>query len=132
MYYPFNITIPKNTSQENPYQKRIKLGYGVLCLFRLQIPSGCAGKTGLRVLHMLNQIFPASQNEYFTGDNSVYEFKEAYPLLRQENELVIEAWNTSETYDHLNIVSFLVLPLEVIYPLLYTTKGRLKDILKRR
>ncbi len=115
-YYSKVITVPKNTSQNNPFKDTLDIQFGVIHRVHVSIPSGHAGLTGVRLLKSIHQIAPTSGSEWFTGDDSKIEYNEYIEIPEGPFSLNIEAYNEDDTYDHTFIVGVGVLPAWALLP----------------
>ncbi len=115
-FFHATVTVPKNTSEQNPLTDTIEIQFGVIHRVHISIPSGHAGLTGVRVLQGLHQVAPTSGSEWFSGDDAELDYNEFIEVKEGPFSLTIEAYNLDDTYDHTFQVGIGVLPRWVILP----------------
>jgi len=99
--FSFKVQAPANTPSTAPQWQRLPLDAGVIRKVVIQIPHGHAGLAHLRVFRGSSQVIPANEDEDLSGDGLILEFDEEWiPLLQPPYELLAEAWNEDDTYDH--------------------------------
>ena len=126
MFYDFDIPIPANTAEDDPYQKELHLTKGVIHRVEIEFPAGCAGLAHLKILKFNAPLWPTNPEGSFHSDNHVIAFNEAYELSTWPYTLTVKAWNEDDTYQHTLKLRLGILPAELIIP----EKG-LRSILSR-
>ena len=116
MYYAYNLTATKGTTEGTALEEVIKIGPGMIHHFELVFPSGSAGLSHVQIFDELHQVYPTNEGESFTGDNIHHVVKEFYEPEGKTARLTAKYWNTDDTYDHSIIVMFGVLPKWVLLP----------------
>lgn len=109
MQFSYPITVQPNTEEADPTRLLIKLSIGILTGISVYFPWGCAGLTGIRILHYEHQLYPTNLDEWFIGNEILIEFSGEYWILEGPNEFKIEAYNLDDFYQHTPVVSFNVL-----------------------
>jgi hypothetical protein len=100
MNFQKTVTIPSGTSASSPTRTRMRLTAGMVASFQITFPSGCMGLVGLRVLRGNLQLWPLVTGEWYVADDFVISLPEQFPLDAAPYDLVIEGYNTDDTYDH--------------------------------
>lgn len=100
MNFQHTITIPAETEAISPARERIRLTAGMVTSIYPIVPSGCYGLVGVRVLRGNFQLWPMTQGEWFVADGFADAFKLTFPLEAAPYELIIEGYNTDDTYNH--------------------------------
>jgi len=116
MRYAATLTIPANTTEDDPHEKTVDLCYGQIKQVFVLFPPGHGGLTHLQVFYQTRQIFPTTPGESFTGGDTTYEFDENWPIYEPPLAVTLRAWNLDDTYEHSIIVQLLLLPLEIMMP----------------
>lgn len=116
MRYGMTVTIPANTTEAEPYEKVLSLCYGQIKQVFILSPPGHAGLTHLQIFYQTRQIFPTTPGESFVGGGVTYEFEENWPIYEAPHEVLLRGWNLDDTHEHSFIVQLLVLPLEILMP----------------
>jgi len=107
--YIKHITIPRNTTKENPVKEQIILPKGVIKQVGYFFPSGCAGLAHLTIWKSTVQQWPRSQDFSYYGDNLYRDFPEDFELPDAYNILIFKCWNIDDTWPHTLTVHITVL-----------------------
>ena len=105
MNYFFRIVIPKETSQESPYEEILKVSYGVIRNVKIYILPGHAGLAGLQIYFHESQVYPLNRDGYYLGDNISVEFEDNYGIHIEPYMLKASGYNEDVRYDHAFLVS---------------------------
>ena len=100
MIFTATVVIPKNTTKESPYQQTVKLTYCVIDGVRVEIPLGVMWLAGIRMMVGGHQLYPTTNDEWITGNNSNIEWTDRYTLGDGIFEIEIIAYNLDQYYDH--------------------------------
>lgn len=111
MQFTYEITVPVNTTKDDPERLPIKLCYGHLKRVQVFFPWGCAGWVGIRVVHYEYQLYPTNRASWFMGNDLLIDFECEYEILQGWNEFKLEGYNEDNFYPHKPIVAFNVLPM---------------------
>jgi len=113
MIYAFDVTVPANTPEEDPYMEELELDYGIIRKVVIQIPTGHAGLCKFGLFRGDSQVWPRNRDEKFAGDGVVLTFDdEYYPILQPPYSLFFVGWNEDELYDHRVFLYFQLLTKE--------------------
>lgn len=118
MFYSFDITVPKNTAKADAVVQEVELTSGLVTRVSILFPWGCAGLTHVQILDHEFQIWPSRDDLDFSGNDTIIEFSEAYPLLAPPFTLQIRAWNEDDSYEHTVSVGFEVTDPRLYYSIL--------------
>ncbi len=116
MFYSFDITIAKSTTQAAPHTEDLKLGAGIIHYVEIEFPSGCQGLAHIQLLYEGAHYLPTNPDSDFASDNYVIPIREYKELTAGASILKAVAWNDDDTYSHTIIVRIGVLPVEVMEP----------------
>lgn len=91
-YIPAQVNVPANTPATAPVSQGWTLYPGYVHSFRIQIPRGHNGMTGLRLVYMGTPIIPFSLTSWLIGDGDT--FTVPYEDQIMNTGLRIQAYNT--------------------------------------
>jgi len=133
MAYEKTITVPANTTKENPIIKEYTLEYGIITGMAVKFPAGCYGLVHVVVKRFESQILPYHEGDDINGDDETVPFITYIPMLEKPFSVKIVCWNEDDTYDHTISVRIEVLPPEVANPSWYFAQiaDRLELLLRR-
>jgi len=110
LFFSFPLEIEKDTPESAPVESTVKLNFGVICYVEIEFPPRCVGLAKVRVLHRRHQLWPTNPGGWFYTDGKVIKWDEYYEMFELPFELVIQGYNTDDTYPHTPIVRVNVLP----------------------
>lgn len=116
MWYAKDITVAANTSRLNATRTTIKVWKGVIHRVWVLFPAGCAGLAHARVQHGLHSLVPSNPDAWLTGDNTAYNIRTWYELMKEHNIISIYTYNTDETYAHTLTIGLGILPKPILMP----------------
>lgn len=116
MRYAKTVAVEVGETESNPHEETLSLCYGQIKEVFVLFPPGHAGLTHLQIFYQTRQIFPSTPGESFTGGDTTYEFEENWPIHEAPHEVLLRAWNDDTANRHSIIVQLLVLPLEILMP----------------
>lgn len=131
-FYSQVFTVPKNTPTTAPYTETFRVVTGILNQIAIIVAPGHAGLTGCAIDRGLHQIAPVSGSEWFSGDDSMYNYPEYIEIRSDQTDLTLRGYNLDDTYNHAFIVTVSVLPSWVVLPaeLIDESVEGLADILR--
>ena len=112
MFYAWDITIPKNTTEDNPIKKELELTHGVITKIAIKFPIGCSGMVKVRLLRFETPIMPLNRDGWVTGDGETVEATYWYELTDSPYTLNFLAISPNTQYDHTVTVRINILPPE--------------------
>lgn len=92
---PLSVAVPALTQQSSPVSVAYPIVQGHLKSFRIKIPSGHYGRTGLRITYQGTQIFPWALTGFYVGDGET--FNVAWEDEIMATGLRVQAFNTDRT-----------------------------------
>lgn len=101
------VSTPKNTAEASPQTTEVALPQGTLERIECVIPSGHAGLTGIAVRYSGEHIFPWGAGGWLEGNDSEVGLDVGHEL--GGSPVVVESYNTDDTYDHDHLLRFVVL-----------------------
>jgi len=110
--YHASFTVPKETSKGTPVTQELRLVAGTITRVRIAIPAGHHGLAHLRILRYGSHLYPTTRGAYYQGDDEVIVIDDHYVIDGGPPEVVLEGYNTDDTYAHTFEVSFTVRPEE--------------------
>ena len=130
MNFFFDISIPKETEQNDPHTEILTLSYGVITKVQVVIPCGHKGLAHLQLLYHESQLYPLSRGEDYHGDDATVEFEDMFPMYVEPYELKAVGWNTSTKFKHAFLVSLNVQrPEELMKPVPAKTIAAMKELI---
>lgn len=101
MIYVRTITTPAATSESVPLETRLKVSKGIMYQAECMFPPGPSGLVGVRCLVQNVAFFPSTREEWLIGDAVTISFPDLREFVIDGNEIVIQTYNTDDTYEHL-------------------------------
>ena len=98
--YFVTLTIPKNTILPNISSTTVTIEGDILVGFFRLIPPGWAGLAHYRIKYGLEQLHPANEGAWDTGDNIRDFVPLNWKMPEHKLTLTIEGYNEDTTYDH--------------------------------
>jgi len=117
MLFQASITIPKNTTSNNPVVETLKIAHGIVTKFMVRPRPGHAALAHLVILHHEHQIAPSTENMDLHGDAFPVDWEEYYESYQPPYELKLKGWNEDDTYEHTFDVMVAILPRKAIVAL---------------
>ena len=117
MLHSKHITLAANKTEAQATRTRFKVNIGVIYRVWLTFPAGCSGLVNVRMYHQGHPFLPVDKYAYIVGDNYTFVYPVFFEILTQPEEIIIEAWNTDDTYNHTVHVQFLIIPKEWVLPI---------------
>lgn len=100
MYFVYPLTIPAQTTQDDPVIAMMGLCYGTIMRVRVLFPPGPCGLAHMQIYRYEHQLYPTTPGASFAWDDTVIEFTDSYPLLGVPFEVKLLGWNTDDSYPH--------------------------------
>jgi len=110
MDYRASFTVPKNTGKDSPATQELLLVAGTITRVRIAIPAGHHGLAHLRLLRYGSHLYPTTRGAYYRGDDEVIIIDDSYVIAGPPLSVVLEGYNTDDTYAHTFEVSFTLRP----------------------
>jgi hypothetical protein len=112
VFYEYEIPAPANTPETDPVELEFDLTPGRVVRGAVFFPDNSAGQLHLTLLRASVQVWPTNPDGDIRGNNQEIEVERHYDLLEPPYDFVARAWNEDDTYAHLAILRFLVVPIE--------------------
>jgi hypothetical protein len=100
MRYRESLTVPAGTTKLQPAIQTMKLSYGVITLIEVLFPAGSAGLVSLAIDRYESQLYPASPDAAFIGDDQIIPINDNYPLTEQPYTVRLRGWSPDAELDH--------------------------------
>jgi hypothetical protein len=126
--YFVTLTIPENTPQTSPVFTQVEIEGDVLVGFYRLIPPGWSGLAHYRVLYGLEQLHPANEGAWDTGDNIRDFVPLNWRMPERKLKLTVEGYNQDTSYDHTVYLWFRTEEVEYARPT--TLLKEIRDLLK--
>ena len=116
MLHSKHITIPANTTANNPLVTQFIVNKGVIASAWLGFPSGCVGLVRTRVYHQGHPFLPVDADAYISGDNFTFVYAPMVEILESPELITVEAWNLDDTYSHTVDLQILIIDKMWVQP----------------
>jgi len=120
--YIVDITIPANTSQDNPISKEVVIKGEVLVRVEVRFPRGCRTLVHSICRYGQLQLYPSTKEATFHADGEVLRIPEYFELFESPMTLTIYGWSPNTRYDHTITWRFYTLPKIIAAPIKVLTK----------
>ena len=100
MLYAVDITIPANTSKDDPYTLDLPITAGVLLRAHIRWRWGSGNLCGIRLLWAELALLPRTLGEWIVSSPYPYEFMMEHAITDVPTSVKIEAYNLDDTYAH--------------------------------
>lgn len=100
MIYSDSITTVKGGSEEQAASTALLVTSGLLWMLEVDFPPGCCGLAHIQIFDGLYQVFPASPEKSFHGDNCTVHLDDLYFKQTAPFEFRVVTWNTDTKFDH--------------------------------
>lgn len=100
MFYDFTVTVPHNTSQENPVEQICPVTAGAVHRVSVQFPRGTYARVHIQIRYHEFQVWPTNPDGSLNADGYPLEWDESYPIDTDPFEFKVIAWSTADTYDY--------------------------------
>ncbi len=124
--YVVDLTIPANTSEQNPITVKLQVEEEVVVRVGCYFPPGCRGMVYTAVYYGEEQIFPRPYASYLHGDGEAITWDEYYVLPSSPCVLTIRGWSPGTRYDH--TVQWRIVALPRMYVFWWTILDRFIDL----
>ena len=100
MFYAWDITIDKNTDEDDPEIKLLKLSKGLIFKIDVKFPKGCNGLAKIRLFRYESQLVPLNADEWMTGNDESVPTETEYDLVEAPYQLKFIGINEDDTWPH--------------------------------
>lgn len=98
--FQYDILIPANTLESNPYTQEIKLAKGKLIKLVLVFQFGCAYMVHVALAYGGRQVMPIIEGMSYALDGYTLERETLIELNDHPFSLTFRGWSDGTTYDH--------------------------------
>lgn len=127
MRYSYDILVPADTGQDDPYTENLRLTPGTLTQVIVRFRAGCHNRVYVAMYESLFQIVPAYGGEAIYADNQTIVIPMNYPVIEPPYELLVQAWSPGTFYDH--TLSLWLDLLEMTVPVQISLADQLKHLI---
>lgn len=113
MFYAWDITIPADTSADNPHKETLSIAVGVITRVSVKFPRGCHGMVKTRLEWRKFQFFPLSAGEWVTGDAEPVTSEEYFEIKGDPAEVYFLGCSPETSFAHKVTVRITVLPKRI-------------------
>lgn len=110
MYYDFDFTITKQTTEASKVEETIKLAPGIVKEVVIQSSESFAALVHLQIFDRSFQLWPSNPDGAFLLTGEEITFSEEYQLKEHSYELTLKGWNEDDSYNHTPHIRLSVLP----------------------
>jgi hypothetical protein len=100
MLFSREITIPPDTSPDNPQRTILRVTSGVIRHVWLRWRWGIGNLGGLRGYYQEFQYWPISLNQWLPSSDRALDFEESLVIQTDPSSIVLETYNLDDLFDH--------------------------------
>jgi len=113
--YQFDLKIPADTPEEEPFEVEAEIEEEVLVRGLVIFPPGCRGMVYSKIMYGQLQIAPRPFGSAFKGDGVVIPFELWRVLPDRPTKLRLLGWSPGTSYDHTITYYLIALPYWVAF-----------------
>jgi len=98
--YEVSLTIPANTPEDAPVEKKLEIEGAVLDRIHTLIPAGHCALARLAIFYGIKQLFPYETGTWLRGDDESFSLRLNWPLPELTTTITLKGWNEDTIYDH--------------------------------
>jgi len=98
--YAVDLTIPANTPEASPVEKKLEIEGAILDKIHILIPAGHHALARMAVFYGIDQFFPYEAGTWLRGDGESFSVRMNWPLPELRTTITLKGWNEDDTYDH--------------------------------
>lgn len=117
MLHSKHITLTKNKTEAQSTFTRLKVNQGIIFRVWISFPAGVQNLVNLRILHEGHSFLPVDAKDFITGDNITFVYPLFYEIKDEPAQIIIQAWNTDDTFDHTIDVQLLIIDKKLVLPI---------------
>ena len=110
MYYDFDFTVTKQTSESSKVEQFVTLAPGVIKEIVIQSSRSFAALVHFQIFKSIFQLWPSNPDGAFLLTGETIASSEEYEMEGPPWELTLVGWNEDDRFDHTLHVRFSVLP----------------------
>lgn len=104
------VCVEPDTPENEYLEQLVELPNGLLTQVVIFIPPGHSAVTGIRVRYGLEYIVPYRDSQWIKGDGVTIVDYPMFYLPDYINNIIVEAYNNSQNYQHCFYLYFIVMP----------------------
>lgn len=117
MSFAWDITIPADTKEATPVERKLKITHGVITKMEVLCPPGCHKMVKVRLLKgKLFGLLPTNPDEWIRGDEFPITYETYLPIDDMPYELDFQACSPDTDYPHTISVRIEMLKEDVAAP----------------
>ena len=109
--YSEKLTVPANTSEDNPVSLDIVLKQKLITRMGIGYPKGCHYMVGAQIKYGIKQFWPEKAGTWIWGENEIVTWEERFEMPSVDEKLTIFGCSPDTSYDHKIVVRIMTLPL---------------------
>jgi len=113
MLYCDKITVPANTSKDNPVTKEFEIKEDVITTVSVYFPPGHACLTGVSFWYGEDMIFPDKNYDWIRGNDESVNAQLYFLLPEVPSKIIVKAFNEDVTYPHTVYIRIEALPSSI-------------------
>jgi len=113
MLYCDKITVPANTSKDNPVTKTFRVKEDVITTISVYFPPGHACLTGVSFWYGEDMVFPDKNYDWIRGNDESVNAKFYFILPEVPADVVVKVFNEDTKYNHTVYIRIEALPREI-------------------
>jgi len=98
--YEISLTIPANTPEDAPVEKKLEIEGAILGKIHFLIPAGHHALARLAIFYGIDQIFPEETGTWLRGEDESFSMRLNWPLPEYKTTITFKGWNEDDTYPH--------------------------------
>jgi hypothetical protein len=116
MYFEYEISAPPNTPEDAPEELAFDLAHGRVVYGGIFFPDNSAGQCRVTIHRAAMQVWPTNPDGDVRGNDQEIEIERHYDVIEPPYDFQARAWNEDDTYPHLAILRFVIVPIEDAFP----------------
>lgn len=108
--YCEKLTIPANTSEDNPETLNIVVRQKFITKLEVGFPPGCSYLVKVKIQYGIKQFWPEKKDTWLVGDSETIAWDERYEMPSIDEVLTVFGASPGTNYDHEIVVRVMTLP----------------------
>ena len=130
MFYETSLTIPAETSSDDPAEIELRVTHGVVHRVEVEFAPGPSWRANVVILYRNHQVWPTNPDGTFASDSHTIGFDDYYEMFYSPYTFVIQGWSPAAVKDHTVRVRLGVLP-QIIAEHIYGKTSKIDQALLR-
>jgi len=98
--YKTSLTIPANTPEDTPVEKKLELEGAILDRIHVLIPAGHHALARFAIFYGIKQLFPYETGTWLRGEDESFSVRLNWSLPELKTTITFKGWNEDDTYPH--------------------------------